>query len=82
MRSDFLISVSLDLSLVVVDGQVLSVTFDRGEGTHGHTTDRVGGEELPQLLALVTLETEPHIFKGSLLGTKGGSLAESQRTTV
>lgn len=65
----------------MVDSQVLSMTLDRGEGTHGHTTNRVRGEQLSQLLALVTLETEPHVLKGSLLGAKGGSLKPENTNT-
>ena len=61
------IQYSPHLSLIVVDGQVLSVTFDRGEGAHGDAANGVGGEKLTQLLALVALETEPHVFKRSLL---------------
>ena len=53
---------------------MLSVTFDRGESTHGNAADRVGREQLPQLLALVALETESHVLKCSLLGAEGGSL--------
>ena len=70
------------LSLIVVDGQVLPVTFDRGEGAHGDAANGVGGEKLTQLLALVALETEPHVFKCSLLGTEGGSLREERGKNI
>lgn len=57
-----------ELALVVVDAQVLPLALDGGEGTHGHTGDGVGGEQLPQHHSLTVTEVKTHVLKGSFLG--------------
>ena len=66
------------LALVMVDSQVLPPPLDRGEGTHGHSVDGVGGEQLPEQLALFALETETNILKGSFLRAKRGRLERKE----
>ena len=66
----------------MVDSQMLSVSFDRGESAHGHTADSIGGEQLSQLLALIALETEPYVLKGSFLRAKSGSLMGEDSSTA
>ena len=59
----------------MIDRQVLPASLHRGESTHGHTADSVGGEQCPQLLALLALEAESDILERSLLRAQSGSLA-------
>ena len=62
----------------MVDSQVLPPPLDRGEGTHGHSVDGVGGEQLPEQLALFALETETNVLKGSFLRAKCGRLERKE----
>ena len=51
----------------MVDTEVLSLPFDRGEGAHGHTGDGVGGQELAHHRTLVVAEVQTDVVEGSLL---------------
>ena len=65
-----------DLSLLVADRQVLPLAVRRRQHTHGDTTQRVGGDQLADLLPLVTAVAHPYVLKRPLLGSQSHSLQE------
>ena len=67
------------LPFVMVDTQVLSLPFHRGEGTHGNSPDGVVCKQLLHRLTLVSRKVESDILKSSLLRSKSGSLFGGER---
>ena len=58
----------------MVDTQVLSLPFHRGEGAHGNSPDGVVCKQLLHCLTLVPGKVESDVLKSPLLRSKSGSL--------
>lgn len=62
----------------MADSKVLSASMGRRQHTHGHTTQNVSTDELPDGLALITTIVHPYILKCTLLRAQSRNLDKPQ----
>lgn len=62
----------------MADSKVLSASMGRREHTHGHTSQNMSTDELPDGLALITTIVHPYILKCTFLRAQSGNLEKPQ----
>lgn len=62
----------------MADSKVLSASMGRRQHAHGHTTQNVSTDELPDGLALIPTIVHPYILKCTFLRAQSGNLDKQQ----